>query len=96
MPLTLTSGFAVICLALLGVIENNKLQTTTDREANSLLTPETKEAATRNTIEPIMLIEGDESICAQLNRVYGPERSSGKMKKSPLVVLEGELRAKMR
>jgi hypothetical protein len=53
-----------ICLALPGVIENNKLQTTTATEANSLLTHDTKEAATRNTIEPIMLIEGDESICA--------------------------------
>jgi len=53
-----------ICLALLGIIENNKLQTTTAREAISLLTSDTKEVATRNTIEPIMLIEGEESICA--------------------------------
>jgi len=70
-PPTLTSAFAVICLALLGVIENKKFQTTTAREANSLLTPETKEAATRNTIEPIMLIEEDESICAQMISRYG-------------------------
>ncbi|MEA3438244.1 MAG: hypothetical protein U9R43_17405, partial [Thermodesulfobacteriota bacterium] len=53
------SGFAhfvsFICLALLGVIENNKLQTTTAREANSLLTPETYVICRRYTLDQAII-----------------------------------------